>query len=712
MKRLYMLLLISAAIALSGCDGLKQTSSKDSSTNTDVSQNKPTTESVSKIIDEIESKLKQTQDLLIKRTAERDSYQTEFLQLCRGRDKTPKEIELECMKNTSDIEQFSWFFKARTAWINWKAVEKDVIVFSRQKTRLEKTLQKLQSALAQLKRIEENRKVYIPGEDPELDEKIIEITTSLEFDNYDNLSSVEQALIDEEVNKTMTEMIEKKVSVIPNLELKSINELPTLPDFAALIDEPTDDAQQSVYKTVLNKCDSRIKAAQKDAKDFIEKKRPEIACDVWLNCIDELNEIILAWSKLDDNGKNKCKKYLDALETCHLDTLRFMSKPYRNALNDSVRSLENADRQDWNKIIESLEGLVNIHPKLIPLMAKEMDGQWKKIGLQLKLLKELNDFDADVIQQRLTNVVSKCPDEIKHYFPDIEESIRKAEAENLYKQAVGLRIKANYSDALVRINEALELYPNDVNYLKEKQIIELTVQFSRADRKAGDRTVMVINGVEFAFRYCPPGTFWMGSPSSESGRDKDEKQHQVTLREGFWMMETEVTQKQWKAVMGNNPSKFKGDDLPVEMVSWNDCREFCKKCAQLALPVQLPTEAQWEYACRAGSAGVYADSLNDTAWYKSRKTRAVGTRSVGTKKPNVWGLYDMHGNVREWCQDWYGSYPVGKVTDPVGPSTGSNRVVRGGSWYNNAQYCRSAYRNYYDPANRYYYLGFRCVIDK
>ena len=238
------------------------------------------------------------------------------------------------------------------------------------------------------------------------------------------------------------------------------------------------------------------------------------------------------------------------------------------------------------------------------------------------------------------------------------------------------------------------------------------VQSSSTQLKAGDRDVKIINGVEFAFRWCPAGTFTMGSPSDESGRSSDETQHEVTLTKGFWMMETEVTQRQWKAVMGNNPSCFKGDDLPVEHVSWGDCQDFCKKCTQLGLPVQLPTEAQWEYACRAGTTGAYAGNLDEMAWYGYYETpkgtsKEATTHPVGKKKPNAWGLYDMHGNVYEWCQDWEGDYPSGSVTDPTGPTDGSYRVDRGGSWGNNAGGCRSARRGYYDPVGRDFGLGVR-----
>ena len=248
------------------------------------------------------------------------------------------------------------------------------------------------------------------------------------------------------------------------------------------------------------------------------------------------------------------------------------------------------------------------------------------------------------------------------------------------------------------------------------------VQTTSGEPKAGDRKVETVNGVEFAFRWCPSGTFKMGSPTNEEGRyDDKEKQHEVTRTKGFWMMETEVTQKQWKAVMGYNPSRFKGDDLPVEMVSWEDCQEFCNKCAQHGLPVQLPTEAQWEYACRAGSTTAYfwgnalnGDKANCDGNYPCGTTiKGKYVRkptSVRSYQPNAWGLYDMHGNVWEWCADyWKEEYPSGNVIDPTGPSNGSYRVVRGGGWNSYAGSSQSASRHFSKPGYRNLNLGFRAL---
>ncbi len=206
-------------------------------------------------------------------------------------------------------------------------------------------------------------------------------------------------------------------------------------------------------------------------------------------------------------------------------------------------------------------------------------------------------------------------------------------------------------------------------------------------------------GVAMEMVWCPPGTFTMGSLK---GHNTEKPPHQVTLTKGFWMGKTEVTQAQWKSVMGNNPSYFEGDDLPVENVSWRDCQEFCKNTG-----LQLPTEAQWEYACRAGSTGPYAGKLDEMGWYHDNSER--DTHPVGTKQPNAWGLYDMHGNVREWCADWYGDYPVGSVTDPQGSSSSSFRGQRGGSWRDSADSCTSSVRNFRFPVNEDNNSGFRIV---
>ncbi|MBR5711725.1 MAG: formylglycine-generating enzyme family protein [Thermoguttaceae bacterium] len=239
--------------------------------------------------------------------------------------------------------------------------------------------------------------------------------------------------------------------------------------------------------------------------------------------------------------------------------------------------------------------------------------------------------------------------------------------------------------------------------------------------KPGERKTVDVNGVQFAFRWCPAGTFMMGSPISQARRKGAEEPHLVTLTKGFWMMETEVTQQQWNAVMGYNPSGFKGGDLPVENVSRYDCQKFCKKCSELGLPVQLPTEAQWEYACRAWSTTSYfwGNALNgDKAncngrfpWGTNVQGAFAGqTVPVGCYDPNAWGLYDMHGNVWEWCEDLFAAYSKENVIDPIGESEYPDRVIRGGSWNYAASECRSETRYGKSPKDRGKHLGFRGAI--
>jgi formylglycine-generating enzyme required for sulfatase activity len=240
------------------------------------------------------------------------------------------------------------------------------------------------------------------------------------------------------------------------------------------------------------------------------------------------------------------------------------------------------------------------------------------------------------------------------------------------------------------------------------------------DRKAGECMTLTINDVEYAFRWCPAGTFMMGSPLGETGRDDDETLHRVTLSKGFWMLETQVTQGMWTSVMGNNPSKFKGTKLPVERVFWNDCQKYIEKLnglkvAPAGFKFALPTEAQWEYACRAGTTTAYHFGNTLTKEQANFGDMMAGkTSEVGSYPANAWGLYDMHGNVWEWCLDWQSDdYPSGAVTDPIGSPHGSYRVVRGGSWGGKAEYCRSANRGGDNPANRSNIQGLRlCLVSE
>ena len=228
------------------------------------------------------------------------------------------------------------------------------------------------------------------------------------------------------------------------------------------------------------------------------------------------------------------------------------------------------------------------------------------------------------------------------------------------------------------------------------------------------------NSLGMAFKLIPAGTFTMGSPEDELGRDSDETQHQVTISNSYYMQTTEVTQAQWQAVMGSNSAYFSGcAACPVESVSWEDAQPYITALNAMGQGTyRLPTEAEWEYAARAGSNTAFANgditetgcgndpNPDEMGWYCYNSDNQ--THPVAQKKPNVWGLYDMHGNVYEWCQDWYqsdlGSSPA---VDPTGPESGSERVARGGGWSSGAGHCRSASRDRGTPDRRGSRIGFR-----
>ena len=215
--------------------------------------------------------------------------------------------------------------------------------------------------------------------------------------------------------------------------------------------------------------------------------------------------------------------------------------------------------------------------------------------------------------------------------------------------------------------------------------------------------------------YVEGGTFTMGATSEQQNPEDDEKPHRVSLS-SFYIGKYEVTQALWKAVMGSNPSHWKGDNLPVENVSWNDCQTFLLKLnAMTGKTFRLPTEAEWEFAARGGNRNrgyQYSGSnvLSDVAWYADNS--GSKTHNVGAKAPNELGIYDMSGNVWEWCQDWKGSYSSSAQTNPKGPSSGSYRVCRGGSWDGGAGGCRVADRGYDAPDDGDFNLGFRLALSQ
>ena len=293
-----------------------------------------------------------------------------------------------------------------------------------------------------------------------------------------------------------------------------------------------------------------------------------------------------------------------------------------------------------------------------------------------------------------------------------EERRQQAEAEERARKRAETQAKANTKQEAER--RARE--QQDVETRKAALKLARKLQPWMDDNGEDDHGVWAdakIGGVVVKFRFCPPGHFMMGSATGETGRSTDEgPQHEVELTGGFWMAEAPVTQRLWKAVTGDEPSRFTGPDRPVEQVTWGDCLAFMAKANELnaALALRFPTEAEWEYACGAGTTTPNylgkndAQTLTQIAWCEENSGKE--THPVKMKAPNAWGLYDMLGNVWEWCSDWSGDYEAGLQVDPQGPQSGTQRVRRGGSWSFSA---RCAYRNSRDLGSKVDVLGFRLV---
>ena len=230
-------------------------------------------------------------------------------------------------------------------------------------------------------------------------------------------------------------------------------------------------------------------------------------------------------------------------------------------------------------------------------------------------------------------------------------------------------------------------------------------------------SIPVKDGISIDMVRVKAGTFTMGATAEmEKPWDGEKPAHQVTLTNDYYIGKYEVTQALWQAVMGNNPSKFKGDNLPVEQVSWEDCQKFLSKLNRITgKTFRLPTEAEWEYAARGGkkSRGYQysgSNNLSDVAWYCDNS--GSKTHAVGTKQPNELGIYDMTGNVWEWCQDWYEKYSSSSQLNPTGATNGSHRVNRGSCWYGVAEVCRLSCRFDSPPDLRIYFRGLRLVLSE
>jgi len=265
-------------------------------------------------------------------------------------------------------------------------------------------------------------------------------------------------------------------------------------------------------------------------------------------------------------------------------------------------------------------------------------------------------------------------------------------------------------------NEA-DMFPNDIYEWADSDGDGFG---DNSDIAPNDNTIPNIGDLNFEWVDILSGTFWMGSFNGE-GYDYEHPRHKVTISKEFQMLKFEVKQVQWEEVMGSNPSIYTSDNNPVEVVSWNNSQSFISRLNKLDpdYAYRLPTEAEWEYACRAGSNTTYgygndSSQLKEYAWYQPEGKSNSEPHPVGQKRPNAWGLYDMHANVYEWCQDWYNKnyYSNSPHTDPQGPASGSTRVIRGGSFLGDADICRSAARFNYRPTLRTFNIGLRLVREE
>ena len=301
---------------------------------------------------------------------------------------------------------------------------------------------------------------------------------------------------------------------------------------------------------------------------------------------------------------------------------------------------------------------------------------------------DLQEFQKVEVSEKMKSMVAK------------HRVLAKSAKEKAEREAADAKSKAEREAAEAK--EKAERQAAEAKEKADREAAEAKAKLSaeiNAGRVGSTLGLPLAGNLVIPFAFCPAGFFTMGSPPTENGRGSNENQVRVTITKGFWMAKTELTQAQWRAVMGSDPSSFKGDDLPVESVSWADAQEFIKKVNDSGVSPEgwkmaLPTEAQWEYACRAGEAGPYSGgTIDQVAWYLGNS--GSKTHAVGTKKPNAWGLYDMHGNVEEWCADLSAKLLGDNLPGGADPyvSSGDLPMGRGGWWGFSDNHCRAAKRS-------------------
>jgi len=381
-------------------------------------------------------------------------------------------------------------------------------------------------------------------------------------------------------------------------------------------------------------------------------------------------------------------------------------------LMERIRALE-AEIEKLNGRIYKIKGAEEMKRSILDELHDLVE---KKEGLQKDHEAEKKDLDGK--EKKLKEEDAKRQEEVESLKANLKKDARKQLASALkkdlrkYEKIISSRSVENMSIKKSAWKALAIKYPDQAKGVKMGDTEELKFRVNYGG---------MTNTIGMKFVRVQAGKFRMGSPEEEKFRVKNETRYKVIIKEPFYLQTTEVTQRQWIEIMGENPSEFKNGekDSPVESVSWDDCQEFIRKLNEREGTdrYRLPTEAEWEYACRAGRSSAFANgdisvsgcgmepNLVKMAWYCANAWRK--THPVAKKEMNRWGLYDMHGNVWEWCLDWYGKYPEGAATNPKGARFGPKRVIRGGSFRNNAENCRSAYRFAYETNLRVDNVGLR-----
>jgi formylglycine-generating enzyme required for sulfatase activity len=385
-------------------------------------------------------------------------------------------------------------------------------------------------------------------------------------------------------------------------------------------------------------------------------------------------------------------------------------------LNDDIVKMKNGMSTSAEASDSSLDAMFDtIHQKeqlqtRLEQLKNKLQEEEKRRQSELEIeINRLKDEQNSLKKEKRLKLITEMAEKREKHLATLKEDIRK------YKE---ITLSPFGKDLMTAAWKALAAkYPKDAKGLEPGDTEALLF-------KAGYEGIT--NSIGMRFVLIPAGIFNMGSPEGETGRDTDEKRHKVILTESFYIQTTEVTRGQWREIMGSNASPVDdcGDECPAENVSWVDCQAFIRILNERedTDKYRLPTEAEWEYACRAGSNKAFANgpisvincsiepNLDVMGWYCGNSMRRL--HPVGQKQPNAWSVYDMHGSVWEWCQDWYGSYPSGSITDPQGRSFGPERVIRGGSFLNYARLCRSAARYMYKAKVRLNNIGFRIARSK